>query len=285
MKAPADRLSRSITVRSFDELTPWLAGFVASKFHLLFLIGRPGLGKSQRAMAALDGSPHAWIDCHATKLAMYCTLYRHRDEPVVIDDETSLLTDPGKLTLMNALCQTNAVKTLRWDSTTRLLAERGVPPEFRTSSPVLVITNRLRAISASVVAMIDRGQPLLFQPTAATIHEAVADWFTDREIYAFIGAWLGLIPGLSMRDYVKARAMKDAGLDWRTLLHRQWKSGKLARVAALRADLSFATEEGRVQAFVAGGSGSRASYFRYLKKLQTLGTIPVPERTGAVPQP
>ena len=224
------------------------------------------------ASKAIGERRHAWIECHATKLALYCKLYEHRDEPVIIDDETSLVTDPGKLAIMNSLCQTNAVKTLRRDSTTRLLEERGVPAEFRTGSSVLVITNRMQNLTPQVAAMIDRGQPLLFEPPAAEVHRATADWFPDREVYDFIGAWLPFIPDLSMRDYVKARQIKKAGLDWRTLLHRQWKSSRLARVAALRADPAFATEEERVQAFVAGG-GSRATYFRDVARLRGLGGL------------
>jgi hypothetical protein len=265
-----DRLPRSLTVRTFDGLAPWVQGFTEGKFQLLFLIGRPGLGKSQVFRRALDGRPHGWVECHATKLAMYIRLYIHRDQPVVVDDENTLLTDPGKLSLMNALCQTDPVKTLRWDSTTRLLEERGIPATFQTASPVLVITNRLRQVGPQVAAMIDRGTPLLFQPAAAAIHAAVADWFSDREVYDFFGAWLPLIPGLSMRDYVKARAYKAAGLDWRTLLHKQWKTGKLARVLELRRDPAFATEEDRVRAYVAAG-GSRATYFRHVARLRDQG--------------
>jgi hypothetical protein len=40
---------------------------------------------------------------------------------VVIDDENTLISDKGKLALMNSLCQTDPVKTLRWDSTTQRL--------------------------------------------------------------------------------------------------------------------------------------------------------------------
>jgi hypothetical protein len=263
----------------------WLTNFVGGVFNLLFLIGRPGLSKSQRALHAIGERRHAWIECHATKLALYCKLYEHRDEPVIIDDENSLVADPGKLALMNSLCQTNPVKTLRWDSTTRLLEERRVPTEFRTGSPVLVITNRLRNITPQIAAMIDRGQPLLFEPPAAEVHRAVADWFPDKEVYDFIGKWLPFIPDLSMRDYVKARQMKKAELDWQSLLHRQWKSSRLARVAALRADPSFATEEDRVQAFVAHG-GSRATYFRDVARLRRLGSLsPAPGETLIPPAP
>ena len=272
MKTIDSQIPRSIRLTDYSAVAEFVDGFAQARLNLLFLIGRPGLGKSQLVQRALEGKEHAWIDCHSTKLATYMKLYRHRDQPVVIDDENSWMSDSAKLDLLNSLCQTNPVKTIRWMSTTRLLEECSVPDEFQTRSPVLIITNRLRVVSPQVRAMIDRGLPLIFQPSAATIHESVADWFTDREIHEFIGKWLAIIPGLSMRDYVKAANLKAAGMDWRSLLHRQWKSGKLARVATLRADPSFATEEDRVRAFTEGGSsGSRAGYFRLVAKLRDLG--------------
>ena len=120
-----ERLPRAVTVSTFGEAKTWVEQFVAGYFRLLFLIGRPGLSKSQMVQNALGDRPHAWFESHATELAFYCKLYEHKDQPVVIDDETSLVKHPGKLTMMNSLCQTNLIKTLRWDSTTRLLKERG----------------------------------------------------------------------------------------------------------------------------------------------------------------
>jgi hypothetical protein len=260
-------------LRTYAEARTWIERYATGDFKLLFIIGRPGLAKSQMAKQALGERPHAYFECHATKLAFYCKLFEHRDQPVVIDDENSLVKDPGKLALVNCLCQTNPVKTLRWDSTTKILEERGVPAEFDTASPVLVITNHLRNISAQVTAMLDRGQPLLFEPPGEEIHREAANWFTDKEIYAFIGDCLALIPDLSMRDYVKALEIKKAGLDWKELLKQQWRCGKLSRVLELVRDSSFASEEERVRAF-AGAGGSRATYFRCVAKLKRLGVWP-----------
>ncbi|HWY86748.1 MAG TPA: hypothetical protein VNX28_08485, partial [Gemmataceae bacterium] len=183
MNRTIDRLSRVITLRTYDDARSWLTRYAEGVFSLLFMIGRPGTGKSQMALQAIGDRPHVFFECHATKLAFYCKLFKHRNQLVVIDDEVNFVKDPGKLALMNSLCQTNPVKTLRWDSTTKILDDWGVPPEFTTSSSVLVITNRLRNLSPQTAAMIDRGLPLLFQPSSAEVHCEVANWFTDRETY------------------------------------------------------------------------------------------------------
>jgi hypothetical protein len=138
---------------------------------------------------------------------------------------------------------------------------------------VLVITNRLKNSNPQMAAMLDRGHTLLFQPTAVEIHRAVADWFPDKEIYDFIGQWMAAVPGLSMRDYVKARDVKKGNMDWRAVLHQQWRTSRLAKVLALRNDLSFATDEARVQAFEAMGY-SRATYYRALGVLKRMGVLP-----------
>ncbi len=274
MERNASRLSREIITTTYAALKPWLKDWADGYYSLLFLIGRPGIGKSQLASKALEGVRHCWIEGHATSLAFYLKLYEYRDKPVVIDDEHSFVQDKSKLALVNSLCQTNAVKTLRWDSTTRILEERGVPTEFATTSPVLLITNELRNISTHTAALLNRGQPLIFRPSAAEVHQETANWFTDKEIHDFIGEWMKFIPDLCMRDYVKALQMKKAGRqDWRALLQKQWRCGRLARVAALRDDATFATEEDRVRAFVAGG-GSRATYFREVARLNRLGAKP-----------
>jgi hypothetical protein len=271
-KKNVERLPRGIPLRSYDGARAWLARFAEENFNLLFLVGRPGIGKSQMAIQAVSGRRHVMIECHATKLAFYIKLYQHRDELVVIDDEVNFVKDSGKVALMNSLCQTNPVKTLRWDSTTGILGDLGIPAEFTTRSPVLVITNRLSNLNTHTAAMLDRGQPLSFQPSSAEIHREVANWFTDKEIHDFIGEWLSFIPGLSMRDYVKASQMKKAGMDWRKLLQMQWKCSRLALVAALRGDKSFATDEERVMAFVAQGY-SKATYYRDLEKLRRYGVF------------
>lgn len=261
---------QTIRIRTYDALKPWLDGFRADTFNLLFLTGAPGLGKSRMVRAALGTRPHLWIEGHATPLKAYMELYRHRDQPVVFDDEDTFHSHPQKVALMKCLCGTEPVKRLAWDTTSPVLDEACVPGSFETASKVMVVTNRATAVAPGVAALFDRGSVLAFEPTAAELHAQVEPWLGDPEVLAFFAEWLPLIAAPSMRLYVKAKEMKAAGIDWKAVLLKQWKGKRFGLVARLQDELELASEEHRAAAFEARGGGSRATYFRYLKKWREL---------------
>ncbi len=266
MPAFAPQPSNVIRVRTYAALDPWLDGVRAGAVNLLFLTGSPGLGKSRLVRSALAARPYLRIEGHATPLKMYAELYRHRDQPVVIDDEDTFHTAPQKVSLMKCLCGTEPIKRLAWDTTSKLLDELHVPAAFETASKVVVITNRAIAVSPQVAALFDRGSVISFEPPAAEVHAQVERWLDDSEILAFFVRWLAVIPEPSMRLYVKAKEMKAIGIDWRAVLMGQWKAGRLWLLNQVQADPILTTEAARVAAFAARGGGERATYFRYLKK-------------------
>jgi hypothetical protein len=60
----------------------------------------------------------------------------------------------------------------------------------------------------------------------------------------------------SMRHYVAASELKEAGLDWRSLVLSRCLTGRALLVAQLKADPQYRTEAERLQAFLARGGGS-----------------------------
>ena len=78
----------------------------------------------------------------------------------------------------------------------------------------------------------------------------------------------------SMRHYVAGWELKQAGLDWRSLLLSRCLSGRALLVAQLKADPRYASEGDRVQAFLAQGGGSRSTYFNWSRKLQAQEKAP-----------
>ena len=199
---------------------------------------------------------------------MYCRLWEHRDEPVVIDDVDSLYASPAGVRLLKCLCQTDAVKRVAWQSSASQLDREGIPRAFTTSSKVAILSNDWRTLNANVRAVQDRGHVLLFEPSAEEVHRQAGEWFTDKEVYDWFGANLHLIVEPSLRHYVRASELKRAGLNWLEALPLKGLSPKTLLVARLQADPSYASEEARAQAFVAQGGGCRATYFNHARKLR-----------------
>jgi hypothetical protein len=100
------------------------------------------------------------------------------------------------------------------------------------------------------------------------VHQRTAEWFWDQEIFDFIGTRLHLMREASMRHYLAAWELKQAGMDWRRLVLSRCLSGKALLVAQLKASPEYASEAQRVRAFIASGGGSRATYFNLCKRLQ-----------------
>ena len=101
---------------------------------------------------------------------------------------------------------------------------------------------------------------------------------------------LHLIREASMRHYVAAWELKQAGLDWRSLVLSRCLSGS-ALLAQLKGDPRYVSEAERVQAFIAKGGGSRSTYFNLSRKLQPpkaaptirLNNLPPAERPPTKP--
>jgi hypothetical protein len=133
---------------------------------------------------------------------------------------------------------------------------------------VAIIANEWKTLNRNVAALEDRGHVLFFQPSPLEVHRRTATWFWDQEIFDFVGARLHWIEEASMRHYVAASELKQAGLDWRRLILSRCLSGRALLVAQLKADPRYGSEAERVQAFLAAGGGSRSTYFNWSRKLQ-----------------
>ena len=130
-----------------------------------------------------------------------------------------------------------------------------------------VVANRWRERDADVSALQDRGHVVVFQPAAAEVHREVAGWFRDRAVYRFVGERLHLIARPSMRLYVSGAELRKAKLDWKGNVLDRLLTGTPLKVARLKADPAYRSEEERVRAFVAAGHGCRATYFNHARAL------------------
>jgi hypothetical protein len=273
MPRPRQQPESALPVTTYEELDRYVGAFVSNALTLLVVVGAPGLQKSRVVREAV-GPGACWIDGNATAFGTYRLLWEYRDRPVVLDDVDSLFADRAAVRLLKCLCQTEAHKTVAWHSDAATLDREGIPRAFRTSSRVVIIANVWRSLNLNVAAVEDRGHVLLFEPSALEVHLRTSRWFTDQEVFDFVGERLHLFANPSMRTYVKATELKRAGMGWRQFVLSRCLSGTKLLVARLKADPSFASEKDRERAFVEAGGGCRATYYNLARQLQAPAAAP-----------
>lgn len=211
-------------IRTYEELMEYTIPFANREIGFLLLVGSPGSGKSRQMQNDVKGKGCVWIDNHASTLGLYCKVYQADHAPVVLDDVNHFFRDKLACSLMKALTQTEEIKHVSWESTTKSLEEKGVPTDFNTRSPVCMIANTWDAMNADFIAVQDRALPVAFFPSAETIHQRVMElgWCKDKEVVRFIGDHLQYIEQPTMRDYFWGEKYKRLGMDWRSKLLRTW---------------------------------------------------------------
>ena len=274
MPVSKKRPKNALVIRDYEKLETYAAKFAEGFFNLLIVIGGPGLAKSQTVRKAV-GKKALWIEGSATAFGIYQALFDNVGKPVVIDDVDQLYTDKECVRLLKCICQTDPVKQVSW-FTGAAGSGKDIPKQFETTSNVIIIANEWKTLSDNVKAVENRGHLLFFEPPAVAVHKKVAEWFWDQELFDFFGANLHLLPGLSMRHYVQASELKDAGMDWLDILHREGFDEKTVLVAKLLADDSLEGEQARIKAFKEQGGGGRSTYFNHKKKLTGKKRIDVP---------
>ncbi len=253
----------SVRLTSYEQLDQFVRAFADGHLNLLIVVGRAGTAKSH-SVRRVVGKKGCWIEGNATAFGLYSKLYQNQNRLVVIDDVDSLYADRAAVRLLKCLCQTDAQKTIQWNSA----AAGSMPTEFQTTSRVVIIANEWKSLNENVAAVQDRGHFVYFDPNAQAVHEQVRGWFQDEEILSWFESYLHLIGQPSMRQYVRAAELKSAGLDWQTMIASGFLPPKAVLVAKLKSDTRFQSEAERVEEFKRLGGGSRATYFNQAKKLK-----------------
>ena len=270
-------------LHSYAELHSYLFDFVAGLYMFIWLVGRPGLGKTESIKSALRGRPYHYVKGGAvTPLQFYIDCYRHRGESIILDDAEPLLNNPTGKRLVSSLGDTSPAKLLSYATTTRLLED--VPQSFYTNSPLCILANA----STPHADVQSRANILYFDPSSLEIHQEAATWFWDQEVHDWFGEHLYRLHPLDMRWYVKdAWQDKKANRDWRrTMLKLHAREGLACIVQDLESDPAYPEPGDRKRRFeelVGNEKGaSRSSYFRIQARLRKEGLL-VPEIVPPIP--
>jgi hypothetical protein len=117
------------------------------------------------------------------------------------------------------------------------------------------------------VALQDREQLLVFQPSAAEVHRHAGEGFQKQESYRWSGENLDQIREPSFRYYVRAGELKAAGMDWTEALAAEAENLRARLAAEILASSSYSSTMDRARAFVQQGGGCRARFFNYRRRL------------------
>ena len=255
-------------LRTYAELDSYLHDFVLGLYPFLWIVGRPGTTKTESLKTALRGRPCLYRKgLQLTPLQFHLDLYRHRGEPVVLDDADPFMSHKVGKQQVSSLGDTSPTKPISYASTTRALGD--VPQTFHTTSPLCVITNK-GTVHEDIQS---RAVILYFDPTNEEVHRAVARWYWDQEIHDWFGQHLRRLPPLDARWYVIAHQDKRSLRDWRQIVLKTHAASRASCVVQdLEQNPAYPTREDKARRFVEllgeGKGASRASYFRLRRRLE-----------------
>src|SRR5262249_32337067 len=156
--------------------------------------------------------------------------------PIVLDDVDGWYAHRDGVRLLKCLTQSERIRQVSWHSEAPTLKRRRIPQEVRTASRVALIANEWHTLNRNGAALQHRGHVVVFEPSALEVHRQAATWFWDQEIFDFVGTRVHGLTQASLRHYLAAWELKQAGLDWRGLLLSRCLSGPALLVAQLKAD-------------------------------------------------
>lgn len=267
--------------------------FAGGAYNLLVIAGSPGLSKTHTFRHALKKYAKSFVDieANASPFATYVEMYERRNELVLLDDADQLNDSPSGKRLLKQIGQNDQWKKVSWMTKAMTGPSAPAPQTYWTSSKVCIITNKweFRGGDVHTSAVEDRGHCYIFDPSALEIHRFVSSWFWDQEIFDSVAKVLPFLRKPSCRLYVKLAEQKAARDDWRKYLLNFLYTEEDTEYHAVRilGDPSYRTTDARVSAFVRGGYGSRATWFRYAADLRErckLTDIPRIQVAGRPPE-
>src|SRR5262245_32828462 len=102
-------------IRTFAELESYLADFASLKEPFLWVVGRPGLSKSESIKKATGGRKVLLVaGGHLTPFSFFCLCYKWRGCAIILDDAEHFLDNPLGTKLVAALSETVPAKRMNW---------------------------------------------------------------------------------------------------------------------------------------------------------------------------
>jgi hypothetical protein len=192
-------------IDTYERFHRHVRAWEAREIESLVVLGKPGLGKSWAARAALGDIPHHRFSARLTPIEVYNRLYDNPDWPVVFDDVSALMRNADFIDMLKNLCEAGPA-TVRWNTSTDKL--EGREKTFRCTSPVLILLNKIPEKNPDVKAILDRCDHICFEPSKSEVISYLrANFPQDRELIDLL-AELPVLP--SVRTLIKAKQWQES---------------------------------------------------------------------------
>lgn len=134
----------TINTKKYDLIRDYLKAVSEGVITSFMITSRAGLGKTRITLETLkeSGIPFHYVSGYTTPLALYKTLYRHKDELIVFDDIEGLFNDKISVALLkSALFSADNGRRIVSYSTSRNLFD--VPKAFEFSGKIVILANQV----------------------------------------------------------------------------------------------------------------------------------------------
>lgn len=240
-------------IRTYSDFYAEIDAFEYGERNLLIVVGPPGTSKSTAARNFLKNA--RIIQGGSTPYRLYQEIYESRDLPIVLDDADKVFRDNNGVFLLKLLTQTDPTKVIQWNSNTPEIRGGDLPAEFTTTSRTMIVANSWPQHDPDIAAIESRGHLVYFVPSLPEIHRFAGEFFTDLEVYKYIGDNLACFDRLDLRLYFKAREVKATGERkgdkemWRRFVRGQMMDEDKRVALDLMNDGTFASDNQRAKEF------------------------------------
>ena len=199
---------------TYEALREKAKAFAEGKYILMSICGSSGIGKTTILKQALIGQQFGFIKANAQPFGLYCEGWKHRNQPLLIDDADQLNTSASGKRLIKSMCDTEAWRLVTWQTSTLMNKKNApAPTQYWTNSKICVLSNEWYIKDGDVhsQAVGDRGMTYLFAPTALEIHRYTATWFWDQQIFDTVAKYLPWLRSSQLPTVLPSMARKERG--------------------------------------------------------------------------
>jgi hypothetical protein len=247
--------------------------------HSLILISPAGTGKTKCIASLLSEhglefeKDYALVSGHITPLKLYEKMYRFKEGLLFVDDVHAVFQSQECKSLLLDACQTENVRIVQYDSTSRLIERLGLPEKFIFKGKVVFCTNVLPD-DARTLALKSRSYykeiKLGYKEKIGMI-EALADRMQySKEIVEFIKENTNESYGeLSLRTLVQVNDWYKSCSNWKAVALNTFGFMKDEELELIRMwEQSGLSIKRQVKEWFDATGKSRASFYRCKAKLK-----------------